>query len=170
MKGFHAMKKTLVLLALLALSVSVAAADTLTNADGAALSASDWVDLGPGEQVYVLTMIYTDTDGNGTTGIDIPIISGTGVQANRFQAGYIEMATTVPDDTDAPTALYDIKIIKKTSGVDVFQGGLQNRSATDAETAWPLRGFEHPDDTLQLVVENQAVAGAVVMITLYVVR
>lgn len=143
-------------------------ADTLTDSSGGALTAADWKDCG---SFYRLDMIYTDTDGNGTTGIDIPIIYSSidNLRWTSFVGGYIEMFTTNPGAT-APTDNYDITIKKKTSEVDVFQGGLQNRDTANTETGWPLLGYEHPDDTLQLVVENNSQANATVGVSLYVLK
>lgn len=162
------MKKIILLLALLVvLSLpTLSMADTLLNSDGEALSASDWVQTGhiPGSFSWELIAVYTDTDGNGTTGIAIPIRS-SGDTGDMFKSAWVEYCTTDPGAT-APTDNYDIEIQRAVNGADLFQGGLYNRDTSSTETGWPAVGFMHPTSALQLVVTNQSQAGAIV--TLYI--
>ncbi len=160
------MKKMLLTIAIMAAIVAPALADTLTDADGGTLTVADWSHNSQG--LWSLTVIWTDTDGNGTAGIDIPTDFSNETMLDKFRKAVVAALSTDPDGTHAPTDNYDIAINKKTLGIDCFQGGANNRDTSTSETAFPLRGFEHPDDTLQLVVSGQSVSGAVVAMTIYV--
>ncbi|MGR9045618.1 MAG: hypothetical protein ACU83N_10000 [Gammaproteobacteria bacterium] len=159
--------KLIIVTSILFALIGQVSADTLTDADGNSLTASDWIQMG---SAFKLEMIYTDTDGNGTTGIDVPVLTQSAyAQSGKvFQGGYVESCTTDPDAGTAPDDNYDITIKKKTSGLDIFQGALLNRDTSTTESAVPLLSYEHPDDTLQLVVENQTTSGAITKIILYV--
>lgn len=56
----------------------------------------------------------------------------SGHTSSQVYDGRVIYAATIPDPTHAPTTLYDI-VVNDDQGVDICDGALIDRSATDAE-------------------------------------
>jgi hypothetical protein len=102
-----------------------------------------------------LTMVLTsDASGNASGETNMTI-------TDQIAGKYIVTVTTNPDNTNAPTASYDITITDE-DGIDVMGGALQDRSATASEQTVPalLSGVYLPRPITGTLTANMTSAGS----------
>ena len=116
--------------------------------------------------LYAL-QIYWKTSGTGTFTANTVI--------NKPINGRIICVDTIPGST-APTNAYDIDL-KNADGIEVMEGYLHDRSDTNPERAYPLKGvtekvpIEPPvNDCLDLTITNNSVNDADGYINVYFER
>jgi hypothetical protein len=110
---------------------------------------------------YVLTISWTGDATNGS--VPSTRLIRNGPDLANTDGYYIYRVETDPG-TPAPSAAYDI-VINNGAGLDIMAGGLENRSATDAEVvpaaSIPING------TLTFALSNNVVAGARGTVAIY---
>ena len=93
---------------------------------------------GKNKETLELVIDWTSSTGGASTtsSADIGFIGNLSA-SDVINSRYLVKAQTVPDATTAPTANYDV-VVNDENGEDIFEGALGDRSATAAETVFPV--------------------------------